>query len=81
MQWTLSYLDTIGTKIFVLISEASLFQGKYLHEGGTQSSVLNSEVSLLGVYLYKVGSRSSVPINQASFQRCPLREGSIVHFE
>ena len=78
MQWTLSYLDTIGTKIFVLISEASLFQGKYL-QGGTQSSVLISEVSLLGVYLYKVGTRSSVPINlsEVSFKRGSTVNGGI----
>ena len=28
LQWNLSNTDTIGTKIFVLISEVSLFQGE-----------------------------------------------------
>ena len=42
-------MDTIGTKILVLISEVPLFQGEnimYLYEVGTQSSVLINEVSL-----------------------------------
>ena len=38
---------TLGTKIIVLISEVSLFQGEnsvYLYEVGTQSSVLINQV-------------------------------------
>ena len=40
LQWNLSNMDTLGTKRIVLISEVSLFQGEYLYEVGTQSSVL-----------------------------------------
>ena len=48
IQWNLSNMDTLGTKIIVQISEVSLFQ-----EGNN-------------MYLYKVGTRSSVLIKQAS---------------
>ena len=51
IQWNLSNTDTLGTKIIVLISEVSLFQGKN------------------NMYLYKVGTRSSVLIKQVSFKR------------
>ena len=55
--WNLSNTDTLGTKIIVLISEVSLFEGENK------------------MYLYKVGTQSSVLINQVSlFPRCPLRE-------
>ena len=38
-------MDTIGTKLIVLISEVSLFQGdNNLYKVGTQSSVIVSEV-------------------------------------
>ena len=62
-QWKLSNMDTRGTKICVLISEVSLFQGE-------------------NMYLYKVGTWSSVLINQVSlFQRCPLREVPLYFFD
>ena len=47
----LSNMDTLGTKIIVLISEVSLFEGEnnmYLYKVGTQSSVLINEGSLIG---------------------------------
>ena len=43
--WNLSIMDIIGTKIFVLISEVSLFQGEnntYAYKVGTRSSVLTN---------------------------------------
>ena len=49
IQWNLSTTDTLGTKIVVLISEVSLFQGEnnmYLYKVGTRSSVLINQVSL-----------------------------------
>ena len=49
LPWNLSNTDTIGTKIIVLVSEVSLFQGEdnmYLYKTGTRSSVLINEVSL-----------------------------------
>ena len=52
IQWNLSYVNTIGTKTFVLISEVSLFQGDknmYLYKAGTRSSVLFNQVSLFQV--------------------------------
>ena len=39
LQWNLSNVDTNRTKIFVLINEVSLFQGK--NKVGTQSSILS----------------------------------------
>ena len=42
-------MDTLEIKIFVLISEVSLFQGEnntYLCKVGTQSNVLINQVSL-----------------------------------
>ena len=49
LQWNLSNMDTIGTKIFVLINEVSLFQGEnntYLNKVWTLSSILINQVSL-----------------------------------
>ena len=49
VQWNLSNTDTLGTKIIVLISEASLFQGEnnmYLYKVGTQPGVLINQVPL-----------------------------------
>ena len=43
IQWNLSNTDNLGTKIIVLISEVSFFQGKnnmHLYKVGTQLSVL-----------------------------------------
>ena len=43
IQWKPSNTDTLGTKIIVLISEVSLFQGEnnmYLYKVGTQPGVL-----------------------------------------
>ena len=49
IQWNLSNTDTIGTKVFVLISEVSSFQGKikdiYIKLGLSQVSRL-SKLSL-----------------------------------
>ena len=63
MQWKLSYMDTLGTKIItVLISEVSLFQGKnsvYLYKAGTLSSVLINHMSIFQgvcILLYFHGS-------------------------
>ena len=39
-------LNTLGTKIFVLISEVSLFQGEDLYKVMTQSGALINQVSL-----------------------------------
>ena len=50
IQWNLSNTDTIGTKVFVLISEVSSFQGennRYLYKVGTQSGVLIKQVVLI----------------------------------
>ena len=56
IQWNPSNTDTLGTKIIVLISEVSLFQGEnnmYLDKVGTRpgvlikQGVLISEVSIL----------------------------------
>ena len=58
-------MDTLGTKIIVLVSEVSLFQqggdNVYLYKVGTQSSVLINQVSL--------------------FQGCPLRAVPLYNFE
>ena len=45
--WNLSIMDTLGTKIFVLISEVSFFQGEnntYAYKVGTWSIVLTKQV-------------------------------------
>ena len=58
IQWNLSNTDTLGTKIIILISEVSFFQGEnnmYLYKVGIQSSVLIKQDVLKS-------------------QRCPLRE-------
>ena len=47
--YSVSNMDTLGTKIFVLISEVSSFQGDnnmQLYKVGTRTSVLNNQVSL-----------------------------------
>ena len=62
LQWNLSNVDTVGTKI---IGEGSLFQREN------------------NMYLYKVGTQSSVLINQVSlFQRCtcPLSGVPVFHY-
>ena len=46
LQWNLSDTDTLGTKIIVLISEVSLFQGENNYKIGTQSSVQINQVSI-----------------------------------
>ena len=58
IQWNLSNTDTLSTKIIVLFSEVSLFQGNtiYLYKVGTRSSVLiKPSVLILGVS-FKRGS-------------------------
>ena len=52
-------MDSLGTKILVLISEVSLFQGQngmYLYEVGTQLSVLINQGVLISVVSFKRGS-------------------------
>ena len=52
-------MDTLGTKIIVLISEVSLFQGEnnmYLYKVGTQSSVLIKQGILISEVSFKRGS-------------------------
>ena len=64
----------LGTKIFVLICEVSVFHGEnsiFLYKIRTQCLYFTGKI----VYFYKIRTQSSVLINQASlFQRCPLRE-------
>ena len=52
-------MDTLGTKIIVLISEVSLFQAEnnmYLYKVGTQSSVLSKQGVLISEVSFKRGS-------------------------
>ena len=52
-------MDSLGTKILVLISEVSLFQGQngmYLYEVGTQLSVLINQGVLISEVSFKRGS-------------------------
>ena len=52
-------MDSLGTKIIVLISEVSLFQGQnnmYLYKVGAQSSVLINQGVLISEVSFKRGS-------------------------
>ena len=63
----LSTMDTIGTKIFVLISEVSLLQGEknmYLYEVGTRSSVLINQGVLISGVSFKRGSTTLIEASQ-----------------
>ena len=58
VQWNLSNTDTLGTKIIVLISEVSLFQGEnnmYVYHVGTRSIVLINQVVLILEVSFKRG--------------------------
>ena len=55
LQWNISNTDTLGTKVIVLISEVSLFQGEndmYLCEVQTQSSSVVIKQGLLNSVVY-----------------------------
>ena len=77
-------MDTFGTKIIVLISEVSLFQGEnnvYIYEVGTQSNVLINQ----GVLISEVSSFQRCPYFRgvlisevSSFQRCPYFRGVLI---
>ena len=61
IQWSLSNMDTLGTKTIVLISEVSLFQGEnnnmYLYKVWTQSHVvINHASGLISRVPFKRGS-------------------------
>ena len=59
IQRNLSSTDTLGTKIIVMISEASLFQRENnLYKVGTQSSVLINQ----GVLISEVSFKREVPL-------------------
>ena len=59
IQWNPSNTDTLGTKIIVLISEVSLFQGEnnmYLDKVGTRPGVLIKQGVLISEVSLKRGS-------------------------